>query len=115
MVVSSSANLTAQDSPTEKPAKKRPPVSIIVAKEKPHSATHRQLEVQLKIEPGFEIYSQHSHEFTNPLKVQVLDGQLRPINAKIQYPKGKVIKFDKAFGGDYQILNSACCDISRTR
>ncbi len=97
------SGISEDNSSTTKIQTKILPVSLAAGAIHTTSKTERTIEIQLTLGDKFEIFSQQAHKFFLPLKLELLDENLRPIKAKIQFPKSNTIRFDKELVGDYSV------------
>ena len=105
VVVCHFAGADEVESPTKETRAIPAPVALSARAVKSESKTERTIEIELNIGTEYEIYSERSHEYLLPLKTELLDAQMQPINSTIQYPNPKIVGFDKALGGDYYVYH----------
>ena len=88
--------------PPKKPKVKKPaPVQLSARLPKTESKAKTTVEISLAIGDEYEIFSERKHDFLLPLKVELLDTELQPIESKVLFPKPKLIQFGKALGGSH--------------
>lgn len=88
------------DKPAPNSKRSRPePVTLSARPLKP-TDSQQSFEIHLKIDDEFEIYSQRKAKFTLPLKVELLDENLKPVKSEFKYPKPKRIPMKELLGSD---------------